>query len=99
MLAFIVLAALVTTFTLADMILYNRRQRALFYATMMSIYDDTLRSAIAAQHEGRALTEDEQGVVNREMMLMKAEQEKEERRKNWYGLKSFLLGGLSMGDE
>ncbi|KAL8717850.1 MAG: hypothetical protein Q9181_008272, partial [Wetmoreana brouardii] len=81
------------------MILYNRRQRALFYATQQSLYTETLRSAIAAQHEGRALTDDEQGVMNREMMVLKAEQEQEERKKRGWGIKKFFLGGLSMGDE
>ncbi|KAL8826648.1 MAG: hypothetical protein Q9170_007323 [Blastenia crenularia] len=88
-----VLAGLVTAFSLTDMILYNRNQRALFYAAQESIYTSTLRSAIAAEQESRPLTEEEISVLNREKMVLKAEAERERLKEMGWGkrVKGFLL--------
>ncbi|KAL8716547.1 MAG: hypothetical protein Q9225_006128, partial [Loekoesia sp. 1 TL-2023] len=89
-----VIAGIITTFSLTDMIIYNRNQRALFYATQESIYTSTLRSAIAAEQEGRPLTADETSVLNREKMVLRAEAEKERLKELGWGkrVKAFLLG-------
>ncbi|KAL8926949.1 MAG: hypothetical protein Q9172_001542 [Xanthocarpia lactea] len=55
-----VLAALVTAFSLTDMIMYNRRQRATYLAAQSAIYDQTLQTAIEAERAGKPLTEEEQ---------------------------------------
>ena len=32
-------------------------------------------------------------------MILKAEYDREQRKKNWYGLKDLVFGGMTMGDE
>ncbi|KAL8883219.1 MAG: hypothetical protein Q9215_008292, partial [Flavoplaca cf. flavocitrina] len=76
-----VLAGLITAFSLTDMIIYNRQQSAIYIAAQTAIYDQTLQSAIAAEEAGTPLTEEEQNVMNRERMVLKAEAEKEAREK------------------
>ncbi|KAI4214096.1 MAG: hypothetical protein L6R36_009439, partial [Xanthoria steineri] len=80
-----VLAGLITAFSLTDMVIHNRQQRALYHAAQLSLYNQTLASAIEAERNGRALTEEEQNVLNRERMVLKAEAEKEEREKKGWG--------------
>ncbi|KAL8658560.1 MAG: hypothetical protein Q9202_007527 [Teloschistes flavicans] len=109
LLTFSVLCFAVGGFATVDMILYNRRQKRLFYAVQTSIYNETLMAAIEAEKAGRELTEDERGAINRERMVLKAEQEKADRsRRRWEmlgvgsvreGVKRFFVGGLGMGDE
>ncbi|KAL8729054.1 MAG: hypothetical protein Q9166_004971 [cf. Caloplaca sp. 2 TL-2023] len=94
-----VIAGVVTVFTLADMILYNRKQRALYYATQASLYENTLSSAIASLQSGTPLTEEETNVLNRERMVLKAEAEQEERKKRGWGVQKMLFGGMDMGAE
>lgn len=89
--------------------MYNRRQKRLFYAVQASLYQEALLSAIEAEKAGRELTEDERGAINRERLVLKAEQEAEDRkRRRWEmlgvgslgeGVKRFFVGGLGMGDE
>ncbi len=62
------------------MIIYNRKQRSLFYATQSAIYTQTLQRAIAAQAEGRPLTDEEILVLNREKAVLQAEAAKEKRQ-------------------
>ncbi|KAL8902287.1 MAG: hypothetical protein Q9207_004781, partial [Kuettlingeria erythrocarpa] len=73
-------AGVITVFSLSDMIIYNRKQRSLFYATQAAIYTQTLQRAIAAQAEGRPLTDEETLVLNREKAVLQAEAAKEERQ-------------------
>ncbi|KAL8715138.1 MAG: hypothetical protein Q9220_001095 [cf. Caloplaca sp. 1 TL-2023] len=94
-----VLAFIVTSFSLTDMILYNRRQRSIYFEAQESIYAANLMSAIDAEKAGRPLTEDEQSTINRERMVLKAEAEAEERKKRGWGVKKFFFGGLGMGEE
>lgn len=62
------------------MIIYNRKQRSLFYATQSAIYTQTLQRAIAAEFEGRPLTDEETQVLNREKAVLQAEAAKEKRQ-------------------
>ncbi|KAL8852922.1 MAG: hypothetical protein Q9221_002172 [Calogaya cf. arnoldii] len=96
-----VVAFFVTAFSLTDMIIYNRQQKALFIATQTAIYEQTLQAAIAAEQAGNPLTEEEQMVLNRERMVLKAEAEKEERKKKGWGISATLFGtaGADMGAE
>ncbi|KAL8893702.1 MAG: hypothetical protein Q9192_005008 [Flavoplaca navasiana] len=94
-----VLAGLITAFSLTDMIIYNRQQSAIYIAAQSAIYDQTLQSAIAAEEAGTPLTEEEQNVMNRERMVLKAEAEREAREKRGWGISAFLFGGTDMGAE
>ncbi|KAL8766237.1 MAG: hypothetical protein Q9209_006925 [Squamulea sp. 1 TL-2023] len=94
-----VIAAGVTIFSLTDMIMYNRAQHAVWHAAQLAIYDQNLQSAIAAEKAGRPLTEEEQNVLNRERMVLKAEAEREERKKRGWGISKALFGGMDMGAE
>lgn len=76
----LVVAGVVTAFSLTDMLIYNRNQRALFYATQAAIYTQTLQRAIAAQAENRPLTDEEAQVLNREKAVLQAEAAKEKRQ-------------------
>ncbi|KAL8925425.1 MAG: hypothetical protein Q9208_003517 [Pyrenodesmia sp. 3 TL-2023] len=75
-----VVAGVVTAFSLYDMLIYNRNQRSLFYATQAAIYTQTLQRAIAAQAENRSLTDEETQVLNREKAVLQAEAAKEQRQ-------------------
>ncbi|KAI4265186.1 MAG: hypothetical protein LQ337_009007, partial [Flavoplaca oasis] len=68
------------------MIIYNRQQSALYIAAQTAIYDQTLQSAIAAEQSGTPLTEEEQNVMNRERMVLKAEAEKEAKKEKGWGI-------------
>lgn len=81
------------------MVIHNRQQRALYLAAQETLYNQTLASAIEAERNGRALTEEEQNVLNRERMVLKAEAEKEEREKKGWGVSAALFGGKDMGAE
>ncbi|KAI4176352.1 MAG: hypothetical protein LQ343_001091 [Gyalolechia ehrenbergii] len=89
-----VIAGVITVFSLTDMIIYNRNQRALFYATQESIYTSTLRSAIAAEQEHRPLTPDETSILNREKMVLRAEAQRERLKEIGWAkrIKAYLLG-------
>ncbi|KAL8756961.1 MAG: hypothetical protein Q9184_004336 [Pyrenodesmia sp. 2 TL-2023] len=75
-----VVAGVITAFSLTDMLIYNRNQRTLFYATQAAIYTQTLQRAIAAQAENRPLTDEETQVLNREKAVLQAEAAKEKRQ-------------------
>ncbi|KAL8786765.1 MAG: hypothetical protein Q9213_002586 [Squamulea squamosa] len=92
-------AAGITIFSLTDMIMYNRAQHAVWHAAQQAIYDQNLQSAIAAEKAGRTLTEEEQNVLNRERMVLKAEAEREQRKKRGWGISKALFGGMDMGAE
>ncbi|KAI4225774.1 MAG: hypothetical protein L6R36_003660 [Xanthoria steineri] len=94
-----VLAGLITAFSLTDMVIHNRQQRALYLAAQETLYNQTLAAAIEAERTGRALTEEEQNVLNRERMVLKAEAEKEARGKKGWGFSAMLFGGKDMGAE
>lgn len=81
------------------MIIYNRQQSALFHAAQTSLYNQTLQSAIAAEQAGTPLTEEEKNALNRERMVLRAEAEKEERKKRGWGISAALFGGTDMGAE
>lgn len=81
------------------MIIYNRQQSALFLAAQTSLYNQTLQSAIAAEQAGTPLSEEEQNVLNRERMVLRAEAEKEEKKKRGWGISAALFGGTDMGVE
>ncbi len=81
------------------MVIHNRQQRALYLAAQSTLYDQTLASAIEAERSGTPLTEEEQNVLNRERMVLKAEAEKEEREKKGWGVSAALFGGKDMGAE
>ncbi|KAL8798129.1 MAG: hypothetical protein Q9200_007821, partial [Gallowayella weberi] len=73
-----VIAFFVTTFTLTDMILYNRRQRKIYHESQAAIYEQTLASAITAlQQKNRPLTDAEKEVMERETVVLQAEAKKE----------------------
>ncbi|KAL8976375.1 MAG: hypothetical protein Q9177_006868, partial [Variospora cf. flavescens] len=76
------------------MILHNRTQRNLFLATQSAIYTNTLQSAIEAEHTGRALTEDEISVLNREKAVLQAEAAREKRQQTPWStrVKQFFVG-------
>ncbi|KAL8931947.1 MAG: hypothetical protein Q9216_007016, partial [Gyalolechia sp. 2 TL-2023] len=94
LMAFSVLAFAITGYSLSDMIIYNRKQRALFYATQEAIYTDTLRAAIAAEQEHRALTDDQASVLNREKMVLRAEAQRERLKEIGWAqrVRSFVSG-------
>lgn len=75
------------------MLLYNRNQRTLFYATQTAIYTQTLHRAIAAQQSGRPLTDEETQVLNREKAVLKAEAEAEKRKSLPWTERVFGSGG------
>ena len=79
--------------------IHNRQQRALYHAAQLSLYNQTLAAAIEAESSGTPLTEEEQNVLNRERMVLKAEAEKEEREKKGWGVSAALFGGKDMGAE
>ena len=81
------------------MVIHNRQQRALYLAAQSTLYDQTLASAIEAERSGTPLTEEEQNVLNRERMVLKAEAEKEGRAKKGWGVSAALFGGKDMGAE
>lgn len=81
------------------MIIYNRRKRALYLASELAHYNRTLSSAIAAEQEGKALTEDETDVLNLEKLVLKAEADREVRKEKGWGIKERLFGGWDMGAE
>ncbi|KAL9596586.1 MAG: hypothetical protein Q9219_005713 [cf. Caloplaca sp. 3 TL-2023] len=95
LMGFSVLAGIITVYSLTDMIMYNRKQRSVFFATQAAIYTDTLRSAIAAEQEHRPLTDDETAVLNREKMVLQAEAERQRLHELGWGkrIKAYLLGG------
>ncbi|KAI4197437.1 MAG: hypothetical protein LQ350_005930 [Teloschistes chrysophthalmus] len=109
LMSFTVICFAVGGFATVDMLIYNRRQKRLFYAVQASLYQEALLGAIEAEKAGRELTEDERGAINRERSVLKAEQEAEDRkRRRWEmlgvgsvreGVKRFFVGGLGMGDE
>lgn len=76
------------------MLIYNRNQRRLFYSTQTAIYTETLRSAIEAEQTGRALTDDESSVLNREKAVLAAEAAREKRSEAPWTTraKQFFLG-------
>lgn len=81
------------------MIIYNRNQRALYYAAQESIYTETLRSAIAAEQESRPLTSEETSVLNREKMVLKAEADRERLKEIgwWKRVKAYFAGEDVLG--
>lgn len=96
----IVIAAGVTTFTLTDMVLHNRRKRHAFYDEQHNIYNARLTAAIETEKAGIPLAEDQVVILSRE----RARVAKEEQRKAlgmWGRTKQALLGGLKsdMGPE
>lgn len=94
-----VIAFTITAFSLTDMIIYNRNQRALYYAAQESIYTSTLRSAIAAEQESRPLTSEEVSVLNREKMVLKAEADREKLREIGWGkrVRAYFAGEDVLG--
>ncbi|KAI4115961.1 MAG: hypothetical protein LQ341_007707, partial [Variospora aurantia] len=94
LMGFTVIAGVITAFSLTDMILHNRAQRNLFLATQSAIYTNTLQSAIEAEHTGRALTEDEISVLNREKAVLQAEAAREKRQQTPWSTraKQFFVG-------
>ncbi|KAL9007341.1 MAG: hypothetical protein Q9173_007359, partial [Seirophora scorigena] len=95
------LAGVITAFSLTDMLIYNRNQRRLFYATQAAIYTETLQSAIEAEQTGRALTDEESSVLNREKAVLAAEAAREKRSQaSWTTrAKQFFLGVDEQGGE
>lgn len=79
------------------MLLYNRQQRTLFFATQTALYNETLSSAIAAQQSGRPLTEEETQVWNREKAVLQAEAEQEKRKALGWRERLFGSGARAAG--
>lgn len=89
----LVVAAGITTFSLTDMILHNRRKRSAFYAEQRSLYATRLLDAIETERSGLPLDEDQTLIINRERARVHAEEAKKER--TWgKTIKEILMGGL-----
>ncbi|KAL8683311.1 MAG: hypothetical protein Q9186_000694 [Xanthomendoza sp. 1 TL-2023] len=94
-----IIMGIVTLITFTDIIIYNRRQRNNYRAGVAILYEKTLASAIAALRENRPLAEDEAEAMNDEIIVLKAEAEKELKKEKGWGVKEWLIGGKDMGAE
>ena len=80
-----VIAGAVTTYTLTDMIIYNRRKRKAWMEDQIRNKEELITAAIQNEKAGRPLTEDEELALNNE----RARFEAEERKKAKWGIKRF----------
>ncbi|KAL8798447.1 MAG: hypothetical protein Q9182_006654 [Xanthomendoza sp. 2 TL-2023] len=98
-----VVAFFITTFSLTDMILYNRRKRKEWSEAEAAIYEQTLYSALTAlRQKDRPLTDEEQDVMERETAALEAEAKKEakqKKKKGGWGIKKWVFGEMEMGTE
>ena len=90
------LSALYATFALGDMVLYNRRKRAEFYATQRAQHDTHLAEAQAAADQ-YAATETQVELLKQEEKLQR-EAEAKKQRGLWARTKGLLFGGLKKED-
>ena len=92
-------AGIVTVFSLADMIMYNRKKRQAFYSAQSALYAQTVHEALVNRAAGRPLTEDQELCLQRERFQLEAQQAAEEKAKQGGMIRRFFLGGLKNEDE
>lgn len=91
---FSVVSAVVATYALTDMVIYNRRKRKAYYAEQAASRTATLLAAIGNEKAGVELTTDQALVLNQERIRFREEERKRERW-NWKG---WLVKGLKAED-
>ena len=67
---------IITTYTLGDMIVYNRRKRKAWLQDQVREKEETIVAAIQNKKAGRPLTEDQELELNRERARFEAEERK-----------------------
>lgn len=70
------IAGAVTTYTLADMIMYNRRKRNAWMKDQIRNKEELVTAAIQNEKAGRPLTEDQELALNNERARFEAEERK-----------------------
>ena len=91
----LVVAGVVTTYSLGDMILYNRRKKREWYAEQHTKWQEALVLAREAEVQGTA-NNDQILLLNRERAAEAADEEKRNRPSIWKTIKSlFSFEGLN----
>ena len=70
------ITGVVTTYTLTDMIIYNRRKRNAWLADQVRNKEELITAAIQNEKAGRPLTEDQELALNNERARFEAEERK-----------------------
>jgi hypothetical protein len=92
------IAGVVTVYALGDMMIYNRRKRAEFFAEQRALHESKLHDAREAVRGQRA-TEEQLQLLAQEREAERAAEEKKQQKGSWARSKEWLFSGLKTEDD
>jgi len=91
---YVVVAGVFATISLGNMMVFNRRKRAAWFAEQQANYDRSLAESRQAELDG-TLTDFQKMFLNKERALEQAEAEQKAKQGIWKRAKGWVFGGLA----